>query len=83
MAAIVTQAVVAPAIVMLHITFYYIISVTFFVGEKSQPSEESKTVVLSAASRPGSRGRKIPLKLLKVKKQSQPQVSFSWSITVI
>ena len=52
-----------------------------FLGEESRSSEESKTIVLSAASRPGSRGRKIPLKLLKVKKQSQPQVSFSWSIT--
>lgn len=55
---------------------YYI-----FVGEDPQSSEESKTIVLSAASRPGSRGRKIPLKLLKVKKQSQPQVSYFWSIT--
>lgn len=63
-------------------TFSYTISITLFVGEEPHSSEESKTIVLSAASRPGSRGRKIPLKLLKVKKQSQPQVTFFWSITL-
>ena len=69
--------------IWLHcITFSYTISITFFVGEEPHSSEESKTIVLTAASRPGSRGRKIPLKLLKVKKQSQPQVTFFWSITL-
>ena len=41
------------------------------LGEGGQPSDESKTIVLSTASRHGSRSRKIPLKLLKVKKESQ------------
>lgn len=46
-----------------------------FIDEETQSSEESKTIVLSAPSQSASRGRKIPLKLLKVKMQSQPEVS--------
>ena len=70
-----------PAYLLRGSLLNYIISVTFFAGEEPQSSEESKIIVLSAASRPSSRGRKIPFKLLKVKKQAQSQVSFSCSMT--
>jgi len=43
-----------------------------FTDEEGQSSEEAKTIVLSTASRRGR--KKIPLKLLKVKKKSHPQV---------
>ena len=45
-----------------------------FAGD-IQLHEESNTIVLSASSNPRSRGRKLPLKLLKIKQKSQLRVS--------
>ncbi|KAL9956083.1 hypothetical protein ACROYT_G037506 [Oculina patagonica] len=51
-------------------------------NEETQSSEESKTIVLSAPSQSAQRGRKIPVKLLKVKKQSQPKTTMTPSTKI-
>ena len=53
----------------------FILLHSFCTDEEDQLSEGSKTIVLSTASRHGSGGRKIPLRLLKVNKQSPQQVT--------